>query len=104
MDHLGQAFGQCSLAHPGFPHEYGVVLAAPAEHLHGSFKFQFPSDQGVQLPLRRLFNQVGGKNLQRIFLFLFFTLFRLAVGLLLGNFEGKFGNIMRLYIKAVKTA
>ena len=57
-DPLGQALGQGGLAHPGLPHQAGVVLLAPAQNLDHPVQLLVPAEHRVQLPFRRAAGQV----------------------------------------------
>ena len=50
-DPLGQALGQGGFAHPGLPHQAGVVFLPPAEDLDHPVHLLVPAEDGVQLAL-----------------------------------------------------
>ena len=61
-----QALGDGGLADAGLADEDRVVLAAAAEHLDGALELVLAADQRIDLPGRRLLDEVDGVRLQRI--------------------------------------
>src|SRR5690606_24479072 len=60
-----QAFGDGGLAHAGFAHEQGVVLAAAAQHLDDALDLVFAPDKGIDAAGQRGRVQVVGVLIQR---------------------------------------
>ena len=60
----GQALGDGGLAHPGFTHQQGVVLPAPAQGLDHPFQLRVTADQGVDLALQRQVVEIDGEVFQ----------------------------------------
>ena len=57
-DLLGQALHHRRLADAGLAHQHGIVLGAPAQHLHHPLDFLLPADHRVEPALPRRGGQV----------------------------------------------
>ena len=62
-DAIGEPLGDGGLAHPGLPHQQGIVLAATAQHLDGATQLLIATDQRIDAPLQYQLVEVGGKAL-----------------------------------------
>ena len=65
-DFLGQPFGHGGFPDPRITHEHRVVLASPAEHLHGPVDLEFTPDERVQLSHGRPLHQIHREGRQRV--------------------------------------
>jgi len=61
-----EAFGERGLADTGIADEHRVVLAPAAEHPDRPLAFLLAADQGIDLPLRGLLDQIHREGLQRL--------------------------------------
>ena len=62
MDAQRQSLDDGGLADPGIADEDGVVLAAPAEHVHGALELALAADERVDAAGGRLLDQVDGEG------------------------------------------
>ena len=66
MNAAGQAFDDGGLAHAGFAHQQGIVLATPAEHLGHARDLRLATHQGIQPTRCGPGHQVGGIGFQGV--------------------------------------
>ena len=64
-DTQGKPFCHGGFANAGFTDEQRVVLAPPAQDLHGSLDFLFAADQWIDLVIAGALVEVGGELFQR---------------------------------------